>query len=91
MKLNMDEPFLEAFNRHVVHMAHKRGIHAIGGASNYVPSSNSAKATETAKKYVIEEKFREANQGFDGSWVVHPLLIETAQKCYYLVIRSSYN
>lgn len=61
MKISHNEPFLEAFNRHVVHLAHKRGIHAIGGASNYIPSSNSAKATEIAKKYVIEEKFREAN------------------------------
>jgi malate synthase len=61
MKITVDEPFLDAFNRHVVHLAHKRGIHAIGGASNYIPRSNSSKATEYAKKYVIDEKFKEAS------------------------------
>lgn len=33
----------------------------------------------------------EANEGFDGSWVVHPMLVETAKKCYSMVIRSAFN
>lgn len=35
-----DSPFLQSFNLYVVHIAHKRGIHAIGGASNFVPRLN---------------------------------------------------
>jgi malate synthase len=40
---------------------------------------------------VINEMLPSANLGFDGSWVVHPLLVETAQKCFNSVIMSSVN
>jgi malate synthase len=50
--INSDAPFLKAFNSHVVHSAHKRGVHAIGGASNYLPKLNNPKATELALKKV---------------------------------------
>jgi malate synthase len=66
----------------VVHIAHKRGIHAIGGASNYVPRVNQPKATQTARQFFVEEKLREAKLGFDGSWAVHPLLVDTGRKCF---------
>lgn len=29
--------------------------------------------------------------GFDGSWIIHPLLVEAAQKCYSQVIRNAFN
>ena len=33
-KITMEDMFMNNFNRYVVHIAHKRGIHVIGGASN---------------------------------------------------------
>ena len=39
-QIKPDAPLLKAFYLHVVHTAHRRGIHAIGGASNYLPKMN---------------------------------------------------
>lgn len=36
-QIDHNSNFLKSFNEYVVHTAHKRSIHAIGGASNYVP------------------------------------------------------
>jgi len=76
--IETNEPYLQAFNQQIVHVAHKRGLHAIGGASNFTARFYFPKATKTALEKVKEEKFAEAHSGFDGSWVVHPMLVETA-------------
>lgn len=76
---------------YVVHIAHKRGIHAIGGASNYIPRMHYPKATMIAKEQNIEEKLNEAKIGFDGGWIVHPMLVETINKCYHLVAPNVLN
>lgn len=53
---------------------------------------NQPKATQIAKQQVIAEKLDEATEGgFDGAWVVHPMLVETAKKCFKTVIMSSPN
>jgi len=44
-KVLLDEAFTVNFNKYVVHIAHKRGIHVIGGASNFVPRIHYPKAT----------------------------------------------
>lgn len=84
-------PYLASLMLQVVHTAHRRGIHAIGGASEHVPRINQPKATQVAKLNLIEEKLLEAELGFDGSWVVHPLLVETGRKCFQTVIVSAVN
>lgn len=40
---------------------------------------------------LVKEKLREAELGFDGSWVVHPLLVDTGRKCFQTVIMSAVN
>jgi malate synthase len=76
--LTTDVSFLQILNQYVVHIAHKRGIHAIAGPSSYVPRENQPKITEYAVSQVMKEKLQEAELGFDGAWVVHPLLVPTA-------------
>ncbi len=44
-KVLLNDKFVLNFNRYIVHIAHKRGIHVIGGASNYVPRVHFPKAT----------------------------------------------
>ncbi|CDW81162.1 malate synthase [Stylonychia lemnae] len=90
-KISMEDKFMNNFNRYVVHIAHKRGIHVIGGASNYVPREHFPKATIQAKAQIVKEKREEANEGFDGSWVIHPVLVETAQKIFSMVVSNSPN
>ena len=47
-QIKPDSPILKAFYLKIVHTAHLRGIHAIGGASNYLPKLNQAKIIQMA-------------------------------------------
>src|SRR5699024_10642450 len=49
----------------------------IGGMSAFIPESSNPERTKEALRKVREDKTREANDGFDGSWVAHPGLVPT--------------
>jgi malate synthase len=44
----------------------------------FIPNRRDPAVTETALAKVHEDKQREATDGFDGTWVAHPDLVETA-------------
>jgi malate synthase len=44
-----------------------------------------------AKQLLIEDKMKEAELGFDGSWVVHPILVQPTLKCFSHVIMNAVN
>jgi malate synthase len=44
-----------------------------------------------AVQLLLNEKLDEANLGFDGSWVVHPALVQPASKCFASVIMNAVN
>jgi malate synthase len=50
----------------------------MGGMAAYIPSRRDPEANEVALAKVAEDKVREANAGFDGTWVAHPDLVATA-------------
>ncbi len=52
-QIKPDSPILKAFYLKVVHTAHCRGIHAIGGASNYLPKMNQPKIIQIAKQLLL--------------------------------------
>jgi malate synthase len=58
-----------------VQSLHKRGAHAIGGMSAFIPDRHNPQITEDAFIKVKNDKIREAEMGFDGSWVAHPDLV----------------
>jgi len=72
--LGMDSPFLEAYARHLVATAHRRGALAIGGMTPYIPIHNDEPAHERALESVCADKRWEGEHGYDGTWVVHPAL-----------------
>lgn len=72
--ITMTVPFMRAYTELLVKTCHKRGAHAIGGMSAFIPSKD-AEANAAAEKKVREDKTREANDGFDGSWVAHPGMV----------------
>ena len=37
----IDDDFLVGFNRYIIHIAHKRGLHCMGGASAFTPARGS--------------------------------------------------
>ncbi|GAA2172509.1 malate synthase A [Agrococcus versicolor] len=77
--LTMTAPFMRAYTEQLVRACHRRGAHAIGGMSAFVPSAKDPAATEVALAQVAQDKRREAGDGFDGSWVAHPGLVAVAQ------------
>ncbi|MER8265060.1 malate synthase A [Streptomyces griseus] len=73
-KVTMTAPFMRAYTELLVRTCHRRGAHAIGGMAAQVPSKDPA-ANEAALAKVRLDKEREAEDGFDGSWVAHPGLV----------------
>lgn len=76
-QVGMDVPFMSAYAELLVKTCHKRGAHAIGGMSAFIPAKDeevNARAFEKVKK----DKALEAKRGYDGTWVAHPFLAETA-------------
>lgn len=52
-QIKADSPILKAFYLKVVHTAHRRGMHAIGGASNYLPKMNQPKVIQMARQLLL--------------------------------------
>ncbi|MGH2771120.1 MAG: malate synthase A [Actinomycetota bacterium] len=77
-EVTMTVPFMHAYSELLVRTCHRRGAHAMGGMSAFVPSRRDRQVNETAFAQVREDKAREASQGFDGTWVAHPDLVPVA-------------
>ena len=74
-QVTMATHFLLSAAELLVHTCHKRGAHALGGMSAYIPRRDDPQANELAMAQVRADKEREASQGFDGAWVAHPGLV----------------
>lgn len=81
----MTAPFLRAYTELLVRTCHKRGAHAIGGMAAHVPGRD-AQANEAAFAKVRLDKEREAEDGFDGSWVAHPGLVPICRDVFDSVL-----
>jgi malate synthase len=73
---------MRAYTELLVRTCHRRGAHAIGGMAAFVPSRRDPKVNEMAMARVREDKLRESNDGFDGTWVAHPDLVEVAREVF---------
>jgi malate synthase len=73
-QVTMTVPFMRSYTELLVRTCHRRGAHAIGGMAAFIPSKDPETNTIALDK-VRQDKEREANDGFDGSWVAHPGLV----------------
>jgi malate synthase len=76
--VTMTVPFMRAYTELLVQTCHKREAFAMGGMAAFIPSRKDPKVNEEALTKVAADKKREANDGFDGTWVAHPDLVPTA-------------
>jgi malate synthase len=81
-QVTMTSPFLRAYCRLLVKTCHRRGAHAMGGMAAQIPIKHDAAANEAAIAKVVADKEREANDGFDGTWVAHPGLVDVAKAVF---------
>lgn len=80
--VTMTAPFMRAYTELLVRTCHRRGAHAIGGMAAFIPSRRDPRVNETALAKVRDDKTREANDGFDGSWVAHPDLVPVCREVF---------
>jgi malate synthase len=90
-QVTMTVPFMRAYTELLVRTCHRRGAHAMGGMAAFVPSRRDAEVNETAIAKVREDKEREANDGFDGTWVAHPDLVPVATEVFDRVLGDREN
>ncbi|MEU1127634.1 malate synthase A [Streptomyces sp. NPDC005899] len=89
--VTMTAPFMRAYTELLVRTCHKRGAHAIGGMAAFIPSRRDAEVNKVAFEKVKADKDREANDGFDGSWVAHPDLVPIAMASFDAVLGDKPN
>ena len=80
--VTMTVPFMRAYTRQLVSICHKRGAFAMGGMAAYIPNRNDAALNDAAVQRVHDDKLREATDGFDGTWVAHPGLVQVAMQVF---------
>jgi len=90
-QVSMTVPFMRAYTELLVKTCHRRGAFALGGMAAFIPNRRDPKVTETALAKVRDDKQREATDGFDGTWVAHPDLVETAMKEFDRVLGDKKN
>jgi malate synthase len=78
----MTSPFLRAYCQLLVKTCHRRNAHAMGGMAAQIPIKDDAQANAAAIAKVVADKEREANDGFDGTWVAHPGLVDVAKDVF---------
>jgi malate synthase len=81
-QVTMAVPFMRAYTQLLVKTCHRRGAHAMGGMSAFIPNRREPEITENALAKVREDKEREATDGFDGTWVAHPDLVPVAMEIF---------
>jgi malate synthase len=81
-EVTMTVPFMKAYSDLVVKTSHARGAHAMGGMAAVIPSRTDEEANKHAFEAVRADKEREANDGFDGTWVAHPDSVPVATEAF---------
>ncbi|KQM82714.1 malate synthase A [Agromyces sp. Leaf222] len=84
--VSMTAPLMRAYTDLLVQTCHRRGAMAIGGMAAFVPNRADPEATAAAIEKVRADKTREANDGFDGSWVAHPDLVPVCREVFDAVL-----
>jgi malate synthase len=87
-QVTMTVPFMRAYTERLVRTCHRRGAHAMGGMAAFIPSRRDAAVNEAAMHKVRDDKERESNDGFDGTWVAHPDLVPLATEVFDSVLGS---
>jgi malate synthase len=80
--VTMTAPFMRAYSELLVRTCHAHGAFAIGGMAAFIPSRRDPEVNERAFAKVREDKQREAGDGYDGSWVAHPGMVDLCAEVF---------
>jgi malate synthase len=90
-QVTMAVPFMRAYQQLLVQTCHRRGAHAIGGMSAFIPNRREQEVTANALEQVRIDKRRESGDGSDGTWVAHPDLVPVAGEVFDAVLGTRPN
>jgi len=82
----MTVPFMRAYTELLVRTCHRRGAHAIGGASTFIPIGGERGLRDRAIDAIRVEKERESHDGFDGTRVGPVGLVPIARAAFGSVL-----
>ena len=86
--VTMTTHFMRTYALLCIQTCHRRGAHAMGGMSAFIPVKNDPEANEKAFAQVRADKEREATDGHDGTWVAHPGLVPVAMEVFDAVMKT---
>lgn len=87
-QVTMTTHFMRSYSLLLIQTCHKRNIHAMGGMAAQIPIKNDPQANEEALARVRADKYREATDGHDGTWVAHPGLVAIAREEFDKVMKT---
>ncbi|XBQ16110.1 MAG: malate synthase A [Oceanicaulis sp.] len=87
-QVTMTAPFMAEYAKRVIAVCHRRGAHAMGGMSAFIPVKGDEAENEAAIEKVSKDKRREAEIGHDGAWVAHPALVPVALDAFDAVMEG---
>ncbi|WP_321781838.1 malate synthase A [Paraburkholderia sp. J94] len=90
-QLSASQRFLRAYAERLVQTCHRRKAHALGGVSTQIPDRHDPVARARAIDAVRRDKESEADEGFDGTWVVHPDLVPVCHVAFGRVLEGRPN
>lgn len=89
--VTMTVPFMRSYTDLLVKSCHRRSTFAMGGMAALIPSRKDPIANRRALDAVREDKEREAQAGFDGTWVAHPDVVAVAMSAFDDALRDEPN
>lgn len=90
-QVGMTQPFMRAYTELLVKTCHRRNAFAVGGMAAFIPNRREPEVTAQAIEKVRDDKSREAGDGYDGSWVAHPDLVELCAEEFAKVLGDKPN
>ncbi|MFX0537733.1 hypothetical protein ACQBAT_10200 [Ornithinimicrobium sp. Y1847] len=71
----MNTRFLRTYTDVILRTCQRRGVQAVGGPIALAPSGPFDESVAMTHARIHRDKAREAKQGFDGAWALHPALV----------------
>lgn len=75
----MNTRFLRTYSDAIVRVCRRRGVQGLGGPIGLTAGGPFDDSVATTHARVHRDKAREAEEGFDGAWVLHPALVPVAR------------
>lgn len=74
--------FLKSFSQLLIDTCHRRGAHAIGSMTTQLPDVDFPLLNGISMEKIKEEKEAEAKEGYDGTWIGHPMLVQPVRQIF---------